>query len=87
MNLAISGLATDVADAYAMGIMPFAVCANLLDGTASVDASVSVYHKVIADSPEAPVLVPSRNVRNSIVAASGRIGTMDDDFRYAAHDN
>ena len=87
MSLAIGGLAPDVADAYAMGIMPLAMSANLLDGTASVDASISVYHIVIADSPEAPVLVPTRNVRNSIVAASGRIGTMDDDFRYAAHNN
>ena len=85
MSLAIGGLAPDVADAYAVGIMPLAMSANLLDGTASVDASVSVYHIVIADSPEASVLVPSRDVRNSIVAASRRIGTMDDDFIDCSH--
>ena len=85
MFLAIGGLAPDVADAYAMGIMSLAMSANFLDGTASVDASVSVYHIVIADSPEASVLVPSRDVCNSIVAASRRIGTMDDDFVNLTH--
>ena len=56
MSLAIGRLAPDVADAYAMGIVSLAMSANFLDGTASVDASVSVYHIVIADSPEASVL-------------------------------
>ena len=79
MNLAIGGLPTDIAEAYAMGIMPLAVCAYLLDGAASVDATVTIDHVVVAYRAIALILVPARDVGNSIVAAFRCVGTMDDD--------
>ena len=85
MFLAIGGLASDVADANGMFVVSHAVGTNLLDGTASVDASVPVYHIVIADGTEAPGLVSSRDVCHSIVAAFRCVGTMDDDFIDSSH--
>ena len=87
MSLAIGGLSTDVADANAMCIMPLAVGANLLDGAARVDATVTIDYVVVAYRAIAFGLVPSRNVGHSIVATFRRVGTVDDDFRYATHNN
>ena len=57
-RFAIGSAATDVANANGVGIMPQAMSTDLLNGTSLVDAAVKINHEVIADAPEATLLVP-----------------------------
>ena len=51
--------------------MSGAVGSNILDGAASVDASVKVYYVVVAYALEAFLAVPSVQILDCVVAAGG----------------
>ena len=60
--------------------MPQTVSTDLLNGTTLVDAAVNINHKVIADAPEATLLVPGIDVGDREVLAFRSRGTMNDNL-------
>ena len=83
--LAVGGETTDIADADGVGIMTFAVCANLFERSARVDAAVKVNHIVVADAVETTLAVPAVDVGDGegLVFCGRR--TVDNDVVYLAH--
>ena len=84
--LAVGGETTDIADADGVGIVTFAVCANLFERSARVDAAVKVNHIVVADAVETTLAVPAVDVGDGERLVLGGGGTMDDDVVYFAHE-
>ena len=68
---AVSCAAADIADAYAVCVLPYGVRADLLDGSAAVYTAVAIDYIVVADTLPASLLVPVINIGHSEVAALG----------------
>ena len=83
--LAVGGETTDIADADGVGIVTFAVCANLFKRSARVDAAVKVNHIVIADAIETSLAVPAVNVGDGEGFVLCGCRTMNDDVVYLSH--
>ena len=82
--------ATDVADADAVGVVPFAMASDGLYVLAHLDGAVKVYHIMIAAvrstrQREASLLVPSLNVIQLEITPLLRRGAMQDDFLDFSH--
>lgn len=78
--------AADVANAYAAGVMPFAVGAGLRFRTPAVNAAVEVDDVVIAYAAESTLTMPAVDVGNGEVSALFGGGAMEDDFGDVTHD-
>ena len=81
---------TDVADADAVGVVPFAMASDGLYVLAHLDGAVKVYHIMIAAvrstrQREASLLVPSLNVIQFEITPLLRRGTMNNDFCNLSH--
>ena len=68
-----------------MSVVSGAVGANLLDGTASMNAAVKVNHIVVAYALEAFLAVPSVQILDGVVAAGGCGAAVDYYFCYFSH--
>lgn len=84
-RLAVSRKTSDVADAYAMGIVPLTMCSGLGDGASCVYCAVAVNDVVIADALPASFAVPAVYVSHGEVLAFGCGGAVDDDFSDFSH--
>ncbi len=82
---AVGGEAAYVADAYAVGIVPFTMRTGLGDGTSCVHAAIPVDDIVVSDALPVSLAVPTVYVGHSIVTALGGGGTVDDDFSDFSH--
>ena len=86
LGLAVGRQTADIADADAVSVVPFAMCANLALRPACVYAAVTIYHKVIADAVEASLAMPAINIFNGEVLALCSGTAMNDDFCNFSHD-
>ncbi len=77
--------ATDIADADAVGIVPFAMSTRSFDGSPSVNRPVQVHNVMIADAGEAALAVPAVDVVHRHRHALWRGGAVHDDLIYASH--
>ena len=77
--------AADVADADCRCVVVEAMCALLLDGSASLDRSVNVDDEMVADAVPAFGLVPLVDVFCLEVLARLGSGAMDNDFVNLPH--
>ena len=81
---------SDVADADAVGVVPFAMAADGLYVLAHLDGAVKAYHIVVAAvrstrQREASLLVPALNVIQFEITPLLRRGTMNNDFCNLSH--
>lgn len=83
---AVGSATADVANADRVGIMPTAMRAHLLDGSAIVYRAVKINHKVVTDvSPAVTVDVPVSNLLHREILSLGCCSAMNDNFSYASH--
>ena len=66
--------------------MTFAVCANLFERSARVNAAVKVNDIVVSDAVETTLAVPAVDVGDGEGLSFGCGGAMDDDVVYFAHE-
>ena len=90
LGLAPEVEATDVADADAVGVVPFAMASDGLYVLAHLDGAVKAYHIVVAAvrstrQREASLLVPALNVIQFEITPLLRRGAMQDDFLDFSH--
>ena len=85
-GVAVGIEAADIGDADALGVVAGTVGADLLDGTASVDAAVGIYHIMIADVVPAEALVVAADALHGAVGIGAGGGAVDDDFGDGSHD-
>lgn len=81
----VGGKSTDVADAYAVGVVSLAVCANQLYRATFVDSAVEVDDVVVAYLGEATLTMPAVDVSDGEGIAFGCGGAMDDDVSDFSH--
>lgn len=82
---AVSGQATDIADAYGMGVVPLAVRSHLCERSAMMHRAVAVDYEVISDGSKASLPVPTVDICRGEVLAFRRGRAMDDDEVNLAH--
>ena len=75
----------DVADTDAVGVVPDAVRAGLVEGTTRVYLPVQVHHKMVADAGEAALAVITVDVGHRHRPAFRRGGAVHDDLLNPAH--
>ena len=84
-GVAVGIEAADIGDADALGVVAGTVGADLLDGTASVDAAVGIDDIMIADVVPSEALVVAADALHGAVGIGAGSGAMDDDFGDWAH--
>lgn len=84
-RFAVSGQTADIAHAYAVAVVPRAVCAYLVLGATTLDSAVEVDDIVVADTTEATLLVPTVDVGGVVVRSLTSGGAVDDDFGNGFH--
>lgn len=82
---AVGGQATDIADAYGMGVVPLAVRSHLCERSAMMHRAVAVDDEVISDGSKASLPVPAVDICRGEVLAFRRGRAMDDDEINLAH--
>ena len=82
---AVGGQTTDVANADAVRIVPFAVCADLVERSAGEDCAVQPHDVVVSHVAKALGLVPAANVVHGEGASFRRGGAVDNDFVDVSH--
>lgn len=85
LGFALTVETADIADAYGMGIVAFAVGTGFLEGPALVDRTVEINHVVVADVSKIALQMPLADLLNGDVLAFPRCGAMDDDLVDASH--
>ena len=81
----VFGKASDVADAYAVGIVTLAMGSCLVEGAADVDAAIAIDDVVIAYLAETSGAMPAVDVGNGVVTSFGGGTAMDDDLGDLSH--
>lgn len=82
---AVGGQATDIADAYGMGVVPLAVRSHLCERSAMMHRAVAVDDEVISDGCKASLPMPAVDICRGEVLAFRRGRAMDDDEINLAH--
>ena len=85
LGIAVAVKTADIADAYGMGIVAFAVGTGLLEGSARVDSSVEINHVVVADVRELALQMPLADLLHGDVLPFAGGAAVDYDFVYAPH--
>ena len=85
LGLAVAVKASDIADAYGMGIVALAVGTGFLEGSALVDRPVEVNNVVVADVRELALQMPLADMLHGDVLPFPRCGAMDNDLIDASH--
>ena len=85
-GVAVGIKAADIGDADGVCIVAWAVGADLLDGTASVDTAVRVHDIVISDVVPAKALVVAADALHGAIGIGTGGGAMEDDFGDCSHD-
>lgn len=81
----VLGKASDVADAYAVGIVTLAMGSCFVEGAADVDAAIAIDDVVIAYLAETSGAMPAVDVGNGVVTSFGGGTAMDDDLGDLSH--
>ena len=82
---AVGGQATDIANAYGMGVVSLAVRSHLCERSAMMHRAVAVDDEVISDGGKASLPVPAVDVCRGEVLAFRRGRAMNDDEINLAH--
>lgn len=77
--------ATYIYDADAVGVVTFAVCANLVERSAHLQGAIQPYDVVISYAVKAPLAVPFVDIASRHVTPSRRGCAVDDYFIYFSH--
>ncbi len=77
--------AADIGDADALGVVAMAMCTDLLDGTARMDAAVWVDDVMIADVVPSQAFMVAADALHSADSVGARGGAVDDDFGDCSH--
>ncbi len=77
--------ASDIGDAYRLGIVRFTMRPGLTDWTSRLYCTIEADHEMITYTCEASLVMPSVDVCSMIFLALLSSGAMDDDFIYSSH--
>ena len=84
-GMAVGIEAADIGDADAVGVVARAMCTDLLDGTARVDAAVWVDDVMIANVVPTKAFMVAADALHGAVGIGAGGGAMDDDFGDCSH--
>ena len=84
-GVAVGIEAADISDANALDVVAGAMGADLLDGTARMDAAVGIYDIVIADVVPTKAFMVATDALYCAVGIGAGGGAMDDDFGDCSH--